>query len=312
MTALVALLVGALVFAAAMLLLTTRRRWAISRRLNWFSEPIGAVPANAQAPSRTPAERVELLLDRLGATDGVRRLLERAGIRRSPGAFAGFVLLVAASVLLLLSVVIRPAAGIVAALVVPAVAAVVLLVLAQKRARAFEAQLPEILDMLSASLKAGHGFDQALQAMASDVGEPAASEFQRVIAETHLGRPLESALRDLGDRVRSEDLLFVLDAIMVQRQVGGSLADLFELVSETVRSREQFRRKLRAATGMARLSARVLTGLPVAAAAMLTLVNHVYMAPLFTTSGGHIMMAVIVVMLLVGGVVLRRVGEVKP
>ncbi len=135
------------------------------------------------------------------------------------------------------------------------------------------AQLPEILDTLAASLRAGHGFDHGLQTVATDVGEPAGREFRRVIAEVHLGRSLEDALADLGQRIRSEDLQFVLDAIAIQRQVGGSLAELFELVATTVRAREQFRRNLRAITGQVRISANVLTGLPVVAAVLLTLVN---------------------------------------
>ena len=126
------------------------------------------------------------------------------------------------------------------------------------------------------------------------------------------GRTLEAALSDLGDRIESKDLLFVLDAITVQRQVGGSMAELFDLVAHTVRAREKFRRNLRAITGMARMSARVLTALPVVAAVLLTLVNHAYMAPLFTTNAGHVMLLVTALMVLVGGVILRRIGSVNP
>ncbi len=165
----------------------------------------------------------------------------------------------------------------------------VLQVLGSRRSRAFERQLPEILDTLAASLRAGHGFDHGLQSVASDVGEPAGREFKRVVAEVHLGRSLEEALADLGNRIRSSDLQFVLDAIAIQRQVGGSLAELFELVAQTVRAREQFRRNLRAITGQVRISANVLTGLPIVAALLLTLVNPRYMWPLWHTQSGHIL-----------------------
>ena len=103
----------------------------------------------------------------------------------------------------------------------------------------------------------------------------------------------------------------VLDAIMIQRQVGGSLAELFELVSETVRSREQFRRKVRALTGMVRASANVLTVLPFVAAVGLTLINPNYMRPLWTTTGGHAMVAIALVMMTLGTITLRRIGTVK-
>src|SRR5581483_3966876 len=90
-----------------------------------------------------------------------------------------------------------------AALATPLFAAAVVVIMGQRRVRAFEAQLPEILDMLSASLRAGHGFDHALQNLAEDVADPAAREFKRVVAEVHLGRSMEAALTDLGERIRS-------------------------------------------------------------------------------------------------------------
>ena len=97
----------------------------------------------------------------------------------------------------------------------------------------------------------------------------------------------------------------------IQRQVGGSLAELFELVSETVREREQFRRKLRSITGMVRTSATVLTFLPLVAAIGLTLVNHSYEAPLFTTTAGQILSLVTIAMMVLGGVdpAADRIGE---
>jgi tight adherence protein B len=181
----------------------------------------------------------------------------------------------------------------------------------RRRERAFEQQLPEILDTLSASLKAGHSFDQALQAVAADIGQPAERELRRVIGEVHLGRALDDSLLDLGVRVRSVDLAFVLAAIAVQREVGGSLASLFELVAETVRAREQFRRKVRALTGMVRASASVLIALPFVAAVLITVVDSSYMYPLWHSSSGHLLVGIALAMMTVGAVVIRRVGSVR-
>lgn len=313
MTVLVALLAGGLVFAATLLVLTTRRRAAVNRRVEWYSGPSKKRRTAAFAGSRPNAsDHLETMLDRFGATDRVQKRLERAGVGRSPGAFVGLIVVVALAALALGTIVRSFELGVLAAIAVPFITAVVLSARAARRSKAFEAQLPEILDSLSSSLRAGHGFDYALQAMADDVGEPAGAEFRRVVAETHLGRPMDVALRELGERVESKDLLFVLDAIMVQRQVGGSLAELFELVSETVRSREQFRRKLRASTGMVRLSAKMLMGIPIAIGILLTLVNRPYMEPLFTTRAGLIMLSVAAGMMVFGGLMLRRIGQVKP
>jgi tight adherence protein B len=310
-TGLVALLVGGLVFAAAFLLLTMRRRFA-TQQLDWYSGPS---PRSSQKSRPGPTSIVQTVEDALARLDGSGRLkqgLDRAGVDRSPGAFVLFVLLIALTLFVLVSIVLNATVGLIVAISAPFVSMLVLTTRARKRSREFELQLPEVLDSLSASLKAGHGFEHALQTMSTEVGEPAGSEFRRVVAETHLGRQFDTALRELGDRVQSEDLVFVLDAISIQRQVGGSLAELFELVSETVREREQFRRKVRAITGMVRASATVLMLLPLAAALGLTLVNHSYEAPLFTTTMGQAMCALTIAMMVIGGVILRRIGSVKP
>jgi tight adherence protein B len=308
-TLLIALLAGGLVFGGTMLVLNGRRRSAVTERVGWYNGPS---KRDAGKANFSLSHSFESLLDRLGATNRIARGLGRAGVDRTPGAFVLLVLLVSVTVFVLFTIIAGTALALVLGLAVPFLAAAWLNMRARQRARAFEQQLPEILDSLSASLRAGHGFDYALQTMTEDVADPAASEFRRVLAEVHLGRPMEAALRELGERVRSEDLLFVLDAIMVQRQVGGSLAALFELVSETVRSRESFRRKLRAITGMARMSATVLTLLPLVAALGLTLVNHTYEAPLFTTSAGRILCLGTLCAVLVGGAMLRKIGQVKP
>ncbi len=311
MSGAVALVVGGLVFAAAFLLLTVRRRFA-TQQLDWYSGPSRRTGRGPRFGRDSIEAAFESVLDRFGASTGMRRTLDRAGVDRSPGAFALFVLLIAIAVFLLATLVASAGWGLLLAVCTPFCGLLVLAIRARRRSRAFELQLPEVLDSLSASLKAGHGFEHALQTMANEVGEPAGAEFRRVVAETHLGRPFDVALRELGDRVQSKDLVFVLDAISIQRQVGGSLAELFELVSETVREREQFRRKVRAITGMVRTSATTLTFLPLVAAIGLTLVNHSYEAPLFTTTMGQVMCLVTISMMVVGGVILRRIGSVKP
>jgi tight adherence protein B len=313
-TLLAALVVGALVYGAAHVLLSSaRRRHELKRRVSWYG---GSTGPKASKQSRPLSERVqaaaERALEKVGVHGRLSLALGQAGVDRSPAGFAGLVVAVAAAAGLLGFVVVGPAASILGVLATPAVAVVFLVSRGKRRATAFEEQLPELLDAIAASLKAGHSFDHALQNVADDSAEPAASELKRVLAEVHLGRPLESALADLGERIRSDDLLFVLDAISVQRQVGGSLAELFVVVAETVRHREQFRRKLRAITGMARISAKLLSALPLLVAGVLVLVNPSYLAPLVTTQAGRIMIVATVAMIAVGSWMLRKIGSVEP
>jgi tight adherence protein B len=304
---------AALVFFSARLFLKTGRREQLRRRLVPYlaaTESAGRV----RTPSfitKHVAPGAEFILGKLGVRDAVALEIDRAGIDAGPGAFACLDALIgfAAFVMLLGSK--GLAVALVAGVVASALPWLALRVVGRRRSRAFEQQLPEILDTLAASLRAGHGFDHGLQTVADDIAEPAAREFRRVVAEVQLGRSLDDALAELGRRIKSADLQFVLDAIAIQRQVGGSLAELFELVAQTVRSREQFRRNLRAITGMVRTSANVLTALPVAAAVLLSLLNPAYMSPLWHTSTGHLLALIALTMILCGSFVLRRVGAVK-
>ena len=310
MNVLVAIAVGVLIFAAALMIMTAYRRIVMRRRMNAYA-PSTKRAVRPSVDRGTIMAGFERQLERLGLHQKIVAVLERAGIDASAGAVVVLDLLAGVIAYALMAT----RSGFLAALLVGvgvgALPWVVLVVKGMHRSRAFENQLPEVLDTLSASLRAGHGFDAALQTVANDLAEPAAREFRRVLTEVHLGRSLEDSLSDLGERIRSEDLKFVIDAIVIQRQVGGSLAELFELVSETVRSREQFRRKVRALTGMVRASANVLTCLPFVAAIGLTLINPTYMNPLWTTTAGHAMVAVGLVMMTFGTITLRRIGTVK-
>jgi tight adherence protein B len=182
---------------------------------------------------------------------------------------------------------------------------------ANKRMKAFDFQLPDILITLAASLKAGHSFRHAIQAVVDEGAEPAAKEFRRVLTETRLGRPMDAALTDMGERIGSKNLTFVLTSVTIQRQIGGSLAGLFDMVAETVRQRQQFARKIRGLTAMGRMSSYVLAGLPFCVAVLITVISPTYMAPLWGTTIGHELVAAALVMLAVGAVFLKRIVAFK-
>jgi tight adherence protein B len=179
------------------------------------------------------------------------------------------------------------------------------------RMKAFDNQLPDLLITIAASLKAGHSFRHAIQAVVDEGADPAAKEFRRVLTETRLGRPMDDALAEMSERVGSKNLTFVLNAVTIQRQIGGSLAGLFDLVAETVRQRQQFIRKIRGLTAMGRMSAYVLGGLPFAVALLISVINPSYMAPLWHTSTGHTLVAVALGMIAVGGAFLRKIVSFK-
>ncbi|HXV33379.1 MAG TPA: type II secretion system F family protein [Gaiellaceae bacterium] len=178
---------------------------------------------------------------------------------------------------------------------------------AKQRVRAFENQLPDLLVTMAAGLKAGHSFRQALQSVVDEDQPPASKELKRVLTETRLGRPMDEALADMAQRIGSKNFEFVITAVTIQRQVGGSLAGLFDMVADTVRNRQQFAKKIKGLTAMGRASAYVLIGLPFFVALMLTLLNSEYMRPLWHTGTGHKLVLTMFVMIGIGSLVLRKI-----
>ena len=146
--------------------------------------------------------------------------------------------------------------------------------------------------------------------MADDGSPPASEEFARVLGEERLGRPLDQAISAMCERVGSPDLEYVATAINVQSQAGGSLA-FFDTLSETVRERQRHARKVRALTSMGRMSATVLLSLPFVLAGLMTLINPAYMAPLYSTSTGHMVIAICVASMAMGGLVLKKIVNVR-
>jgi tight adherence protein B len=182
---------------------------------------------------------------------------------------------------------------------------------AGSRVKAFDNQVPDLLITISASLKAGHSFRHAIQSVVDEGAEPAAKEFSRVLSEAKLGRPIDEALTDMANRVGSKNISFVMTAVTIQRQVGGSRAGLFDMVAETVRQRQQFARKVKGLTAMGRMSAYVLVALPFFVALAVTAMNPTYMSPLYHSSAGHLLIFIGLVMMGIGSGILKKMVAFK-
>jgi tight adherence protein B len=182
---------------------------------------------------------------------------------------------------------------------------------ARRRLAAIDEQLPDLLVTLAASLKAGHSFRQGIQAVVDEGQPPASKEFKRVLTETRLGRPMDDALADMAARIGSKNVTFVVTAVTIQRQVGGSLAGIFDMVADAVRNRQQFARKIRSLTAMGRASAYVLVGVPLFMLGTITLLSPEYMDPLYHTPTGHKLIILGCVMISIGSLMLRKIVSFK-
>jgi tight adherence protein B len=182
---------------------------------------------------------------------------------------------------------------------------------AKQRMSAFENQLPETLITMAAGLKAGHAFNQAMQSAVNEGAEPTSKEFQRVLTEVQLGMPAEQAMDAMAKRMNSTNFGFVVMAVNIQRTVGGSLADILDMVADTVRQRQQFTKKVKALTAQGRASAYVLIAMPFLMGLAIYLVNGTYMKILWTDSLGKILIAGSLVSMAIGSVIIKKIVSFK-
>jgi tight adherence protein B len=188
---------------------------------------------------------------------------------------------------------------------------VYLSVRASRRQAKFEEQLPSTLQLLAGALQAGHSLQQAVDTVVHEAGDPIASEFQRVLTEARLGRPLEEAFEAMARRTRSVDFEWTVMAIRLQRQVGGNLAEVLSTVSQTIRDRYSLKRQIRALSAEGRLSSIILSVLPVLLFMALMIFNPVFLKPLYTTTLGLMMLAGSAVLMIFGVFWLKKITEIK-
>jgi tight adherence protein B len=313
--AVVVLLAALLLTGAAAVGMRSRAPANIRRLL----EPHVGSGTESEGEERAPTKRVQALVEwaerSLEDLPGAERLeiaVERSGLNLRVGhvpflaAIGAFFLGAAGTI-----VGAGPKIAVLLMLIGLAAPLIVLRVAARRRTKAFDRQLPDVLAGIASTLRAGHGLRTALRAIADDGSPPASVEFKRVLGEERLGRPLDEAIDAMCARVASPDLDYVAVAIKVHSQTGGSLAALFDTLSETVRERQRHARRVRALTSMGRMSATVLVCLPFGLATLMTLINPSYMAPLFQTAAGHILLGVCVGSMTVGGLFLKKIVNVR-
>jgi tight adherence protein B len=179
------------------------------------------------------------------------------------------------------------------------------------RRKKFTSQLPDMLQLLAGTLRAGYSLLQGVEASSEEVEDPMGHELRRVLAEARLGRPLEEALEDCAQRMGSDDFSWAVMAIGIQREVGGNLAELLMTVSQTMIARERLRRDVKALTAEGRISAIVLGILPVGLGVVMYMINPKYMGVLFHDPIGQIMLVGAVVVACFGFWWMKKTIEIE-
>ena len=240
-----------------------------------------------------------------------RDKLESAGLKSQPADFLlmmGAGALVGAVVGYLLG---GPFPAVILLVAVPAGMLAYLQVRTSRRRAKFDEQLPDTLQMLTGSMRAGHSLLRAIDASAKESDAPMSEELSRIVNETRIGRELAESMNDVAQRTGSEDFGWITQAIEIHREVGGDLAEVLDHVGETIRDRNQIKRQVQALSAEGRMSAAVLMGLPIVLFFALILINPQYAKTFTTTVPGYLMLAVSALMLTAGGFWLSRLVKAK-
>jgi len=177
----------------------------------------------------------------------------------------------------------------------------------RKKAEKFEIQMPDAMELLSRSLRAGHTLPSAIELLGEEMGDPMGTEMKIVYEEQRFGISMSEALFQMLQRVDSMDLRYFVSAVLIQQDTGGNLAELMENIARIIRNRINFRAKVRGLTAIGRLSAKVMIVVPILAFFALMVVAHQYETVLITTSTGRQMLAAGIVMLVIGSYMLKKI-----
>lgn len=298
---------GALVILFFVVLKPTTGTIPLDRR-----RPKGSSPENSSLSkvSQTLVDNVERALGKSGGPFN-RDLLYNAGVKLTPADFT--VLVAVGSVLLgfLGALFTNPVIGILLGAAAPFLTRLVLSIRTDKRRGKFEAQLIDTIQMLIGGLRAGHSIMRSLEAAGLESDAPTSEELLRIVNETRIGKDPGQALEETAQRMGSDDFGWIGQAIQINREVGGDLAEVLEQVAGTIRERGEIKGQVRSLSAEGKMSAIVLMGMPVAVALILSVINPTYMKVFVEEPVGNIMIAVSAVMFVIGGVWMSRTVKIK-
>ncbi|HZG84283.1 type II secretion system F family protein [Paenibacillus sp.] len=180
-----------------------------------------------------------------------------------------------------------------------------------KRIRKFNSKLPDFIVILIGSLKAGYSFMQALKSAEEEMDSPFKDEIRQVLKEMQYGSSLEEALADLLERMPNKDLELIIDAVVIQKQVGGNLVAILEIILQTVRDRMSAQQQIVTLTAQGRLSGIIIGLLPIGVGSLLHLIDPSYITTLFHSTLGLCLLAGGIVLELTGFLFIRKITRIE-
>ena len=258
------------------------------------------------------AGETESALTALPQVRDLKILLEQADLNWTPGTFLaisfGLAAALSASAFILSQAALPVAFAALAGLWFPLM---YVKRLKKRRIRRFEEQFPEAIDLLGRSIRAGHAFPTGLKVVGEESPDPMATEFRQIFDEQKFGLPLEDSLLGLADRIDLVDVRIFVTAILIQREVGGNLAEILDKISYTIRERFSLHRQIRVYTAQGRLTGYILAALPILLGLAITSLNPEYMAILFEEPMGKVLIAAAAALQFLGFLLIRRIIDIE-
>jgi tight adherence protein B len=252
------------------------------------------------------------VFSRMSATQRLQTLLEQANLTWTASSMLGNMTVAAvvlAAVTVFLGLPLLAAIGLAAAVFVLPV--YWLIWRRKRRLKKFVHQLPGVFDLLGQALRAGHSLASGMQLVASELPDPAGTEFGRVFQEQNLGLKIEDALANMANRMDTLDVRFFVTAVLIQRQTGGDLGEVLDKISGVIRDRIKLHGTVMALTAEGRLSGYVLLALPVVVYVALLYINREYANVLLHHPTGQMMLTTAVIMMIMGYFLIKKIVNIK-
>jgi tight adherence protein B len=180
----------------------------------------------------------------------------------------------------------------------------------KRRMRKLEEQLPEAIDLMGRALRAGHPFSAGIKMVAEELPAPLGEEYRRAFEEQRFGLPVQDALLSLADRAPLLDVRIFVTAVLIQREVGGNLAEILDNISHTIRERFRIQREIRTRTAQGRMTGYLLAGLPIIMGILFYFLNREYIMTLFTDPLGVFFLGAALILQVIGFLWIRQVVDI--
>lgn len=266
---------------------------------------------NVQEMEGSPLEAIARSLGALGKIENLQRNLLQADIFCRPGTFLAAAGLAAAVGFLAvyLKLGLPPALG--AAVVFGYIPFIIIRLKRSRKTRIIEKQMPEAMELLARSLRAGHALPSSIELAAKETPHPLGTELKIVYEEQRLGLGINPALKRMGERVASQDLQYFVTAVMLQTETGGNLAEVMENIGYLIRERLKLKGKIQALTAEGRFSALILALLPFVVFLALTLLSRKYIDTLFIEPNGKYLIGIGLFNILLGVLWMRKIIRIN-